>query len=433
MVSRLIILIPTLVACSLVRDLDDLPGPSGGGKASCLDLSPPGNVQTDLSGPTAPFKVPSSYLGMHVSPTDPNGGSAIAPPKYPYGYIRNFEVGSGSNLVQRGFWQSIETAEAPQGQPGVFEWKHIDAWMDANPGHPVIWMIYGTPTFYQKYSDQNDVDWGGDLPRGLHNPPSDEKHYALARYAQAVKARYGARIAAFEVWHEPTLSYGDAGNYSKRCDDSITDENVCPVAHRYFSGSASDLANIAYTLNSAGLDVPILGGGFVDQWGGGQHSVSRFLDAPVTLPGGSGTGKDHVQALSIHFLDYNFTPADLADHIDGYQQKLKNSGVGSLSLWLTQSAAAAPGVFGDTDDRAPTNIKRWAMIGAAKQLQSYVLYAHADPTTARQTLSDPVHNPAVQAAISARHELGGKTICEAYLLTDGRVWLVTAEDGALVE
>ena len=424
-------LLPALAACSFVRDLDDLPGESHA-SMSCPTLAPPGIVQTDLTGSAAPFQVPQNYLGMHVSPADPDTGAPISAPQYAYGYLRNLKVGSGSKGVERGFWQNIEIAETPEGQSGVYEWTHIDKWLEANPDHPVIWVIYGTPTFYQKYADQNDDYWGGNLPRGMHNPPADEKHYALKRYAQAVKTRYGARIAAFEVWDAPTLSYGDAGNYSKRCDPSITDTNECPEQRR-FSGNASDLANIAYTLNQAGLDTPILGAGFVDQWEAEQYSVTRFLNAPVTLPGGSGTGKDHVQALSIQFFDYAFTPADLIVHIDGYRAKLDSAGIGNLPLWLTASGAAGTGSFLAGDSRAPTHIKRWAMIGAAKRLQSYVLYAHAEPGSAIPSLGDPVNDAAVQAAIADSYNLGGKTICDARLLSDGRVWLVTREGGASLE
>jgi hypothetical protein len=249
----------------------------------------------------------------------------------------------------------------------------------------------------------------------------------LRNYVRAVKARYGSQIVAFEAWNEPTLPWGQSpSSYNERWTPAWGNANAPSNPAPFFSGTASDLANIAYTLNTAGLGVPILGAAFVDQSAADRHTVTRFLNAPVTLAGGSGTGKSHIQALSIHYYDYNFDPTQLATHINGYRAKLAASGVGSLPIWGTETGAEAGGVFRESDPRAPVNIERWVLIAAAKGLRSMVLYAHVSGAEAVRYLGDPINNPNVISALDRAYTISGQTICNAAILNDNRVWVTTA-------
>jgi len=388
---------------------------------SCPSRQAPGPVKTVLNNAATPFQVPSHFMGMHrslnVASWMTNAFSEIPAPQYNYGIVRNLRV-EVDGQEERGFWANIEVA------PGVYDWSYMDKWFAANAGHPVMFMIYGTPSFYQKYPGEAArwPSW-----RGIASPPTDAGHAALKRFAQTVKSRYGSQVVAFEAWNEPTLPWtGGKTSYDDRWSPAWGQANGQYHAP-FFSGSASDLANIAYTLNTADLGVPVLGAAFVDSWSQGASTVDRFLNAPITLPGGWGTGKDHIQGLSTHFYDYNFAPDVLAQHIDGYQAKLDSAGVGHLPIWGSETGAEDGGIFNEYDWRAPTSIQRWVLIGASKKMQSLVLYGHFGGNSPWKYLGGPTYNQDVIAALDNAYQVGGKTICDAAILQDGRVWVTTAE------
>ena len=388
---------------------------------SCPAQQAPGAVKTVLNHSSNPVLVPDHFMGMHrslhVASWMTNAFSEIPAPQYNYGIVRNLRV-EVDGQEERGFWSNIELA------PGVYDWRYMDKWFAANAGHPVLYMIYGTPTFYQKYPNE-PARWPS--WRGIASPPSDAGHAALKRYAQAVKARYGSQVVAFEVWNEPTLPWtGGKASYDDRWSPEWGRANGQSAAP-FFSGSASDLANIAFTLSSAQLGVPVLGAAFVDMWSSGATTVDRFLNAPVTLPGGWGRGKDHIQGLSTHFYDYSFAPERLAQHIDGYQAKLDSAGVGHLPIWGTETGGENGGVFNQYDWRAPLSIQRWVLIGASKKLQSLILYGHFGGNTPWKYLGGTTYNQDVIAALDNAYGIGGKTICDAAILQDGRVWVTTAQ------
>lgn len=389
---------------------------------SCVAATPPSAVARELVTPLAPVTVPAHFMGIHRSLNQPEwisrARTPIPAPSYRYGYVRTLKA-DVDGLEERAFWSNIEM------RPGEYDWSSMDKWMSANDGHPVVWLVYGTPTFYQKYPGEPSrwPSWSG-----IASPPTEAGHAALARYVQAVKARYGKRIAAFEVWNEPTLPWdGRENSYDDRWTPAWGWANSPANPQPFFAGSASDLANIAYTLRRAGLGVPILGAGFADQDKPAQHSVTRFLNAPVTLPGGSGTGKDQIDGLSIHFYDYSRNPAMIIDVIDRYRAKLADAGVAHLPVWGTETGAEGSGSFTRNDARAPRSIQRWVWLAAARRLESLILYGHISGSGAETFLGDPIGNSSVIAALDEASNIGGAQICHAALLVDDRVWIHTRD------
>ncbi|MEZ5653241.1 MAG: hypothetical protein R3E87_22130 [Burkholderiaceae bacterium] len=162
---------------------------------------PPAPVRLELITPGTVVKVPRHFVGTHLSLHTPHwkddGGKPIPPPTYPYGYVRTLSAEVGG-LSERAFWSSIETRR------GRYDWRAMDQWMAATTGHPVIWTVYGTPSFYQRYPDEPSrwPSWPG-----IASPPTDAGYAALTRFVAAVARRYGKRIAAFEVWNEPSLPW----------------------------------------------------------------------------------------------------------------------------------------------------------------------------------------------------------------------------------
>jgi len=142
---------------------------------SCPVREAPGPVKTILNTAADPIQVPSHFMGMHrslnVASWMTNAFSEIPAPQYNYGVVRNLRV-EVDGQEERGFWSNIEVA------PGVYDWSYMDKWFAANAGHPVMFMIYGTPSFYQKYPGEPSrwPSW-----RGIGSPPSNAGHEALKR------------------------------------------------------------------------------------------------------------------------------------------------------------------------------------------------------------------------------------------------------------
>ncbi len=394
-------------------------------ETGCSAATAPGPVQTSIVTPGAPVDVPAHFMGMHRGLHVPahlaDAYAAVPAPAYPYGFVRNLKA-EVDGAYESGFWSNIELS------PGIYTWTRIDKWVQDAAGHPIIWLIYGTPAFYQKYP--NEASMWPSWP-GIASPPTNEGHAALVDFTRAVKARYGSQIVAFELWNEPTFPWtkGET-SYSDRWSPAWASANG--AGPPFFSGSASDLANIAYTLNNADLGVPILGGGFVNAWAPESNSLSRFLDAPVTLPGGSGTGKNHIQAVSSHFYDYDFTPETILEQMLGYRSKLDAAGLKGMPIWNTETGAEADGRFFAGDLRAPVNVQRWVLLGAASGLRSLVLYGHFAGDEAIKYLGDPVGNASLIASLTEASAIGGQTICHAAVLNDGRVWINTRQGQAFV-
>lgn len=122
-----------------------------------------------LKAPAGPA-IGASLFGLHVPDV------TAAPPTLQYEWLRLWDAKTG--------WEPLEQNR------GTYYWKWIDdavAFAEST-GKKVMYVFGDTP------------GWAGPSPA---YPPVDINEYR--RYVQAVVARYGNRIAAFEVWNEPNL------------------------------------------------------------------------------------------------------------------------------------------------------------------------------------------------------------------------------------
>ena len=122
-----------------------------------------------LDAPAGPA-IPASFFGLHIP--DLTGPT----PPLPYEWLRLWDAKTG--------WEPLEQNR------GTYYWKWIDdavAYAEAN-GKKVMYVFGDTP------------GWAGPSPA---YPPVDIAEYS--RYVNAVVARYGNRIDAYEVWNEPNL------------------------------------------------------------------------------------------------------------------------------------------------------------------------------------------------------------------------------------
>ena len=135
-------------------------------------------------------KVPLDYLGLHSD----HGVSRKAPaPTYPYDAIRSHDVDNGHDLPATQ-WADIEK------KPGVYDWRMVDKWFETHPKKTRIWVLFGTPRFYQKYPNERFVF--PHLPGG-GSPPKDPQ--VAANFIKALLARYPGQIQFVEIWNEPNF------------------------------------------------------------------------------------------------------------------------------------------------------------------------------------------------------------------------------------
>ena len=316
--------------------------------------------------------------------------------------------GPGTELF---FWRNVETS------PGVYNFSKADAFVAALPAATkIIVTIYGTPQFYARYPNEPGMwpSWPGSLspPSAGHMP----KVGALVR--EYLKRSWANRIVAFEIWNEPLFrwdtpptEYGDAGRMTP---EWATANGTA----RFYSGSASELANIAYEVyqNRAGREVLL--GAIEDPLNGANNVLQRILNAPVTV-GGSGPAKNFATGVSTHYYDFANDMRKFADGI------AKVRTVTSLPVWHTEG--------GGWDNAVPDNILAMGLIAASNGLKSEIPYVHTGPSDHEQIqhFGVPANDPGLVTRLNQLHSLNGQTICNAGVVSQSGVtkWWVKTSSG----
>jgi hypothetical protein len=373
-------------------------------EAASAAAKPPSAVKQWLIEPGgAAFKVPLDYLGLHSD----HGVSGKAPaPTYPYDAIRSHDVDNGRDLPATQ-WADIEKA------PGVYDWRLTDRWIETHSDKTRIWVLFGTPRFYQKHPGERFVF--PHLPGG-GSPPSDPQ--VAANFIKALLQRYPGKIQFVEIWNEPNFGPGTDPERDRWTPG-------LPEAG-WFTGSASDLAELARVVKGVlPADVKLMAAGWAWQAKDDQmtpsNSVLRFAQAPDRA---GGFGRDHVDALSVHLYTYNFDPNPTIAELRTYEVLFDRCGYSrALPRYVTETGAWYPGMF--TADRpSPADkariLKRWCMIPAMLGYRGVYLYKHSE----LGTMGDPARAPAVAGAIGEMREgLRGRTVAAAALLDDDTLWM----------
>lgn len=374
----------------------------------CDPVVAPSNIAQTLVTPATAVVVPPEFTGTHYEATDFLGNPLVAP-QYDYGYIRTLKAAINAN-EEVGFWSNIETS------PGVYDFSQMDQWMALSGNRPVIWTIYGTPSFYQKYPNEPSLwNWVG-----IQSPPADVHLDKLEMFVAAVKAQYPNRDIKFELWNEPTLPWnGTSTDYNDRWTPQWGAANAPWEPRPFYSGTASDFANMLWALSAH----DVMPAGFVAAWESDQHTITRISNAPVTATGGSGKGSDYFEDISVHYYSYNHDPKEVLAQIAGYRSKVP---VGT-KIYVTEIGGFGSGAFNANDPRAVTEGARWFLLMAALGMQSAIVYAQISNPEATAALSDAPNNPAVQQMLTLMYSLRGQTITNAWCLTDGSVVVTTAD------
>jgi hypothetical protein len=124
--------------------------------------------------------VPTSYFGMHLSNV-----TGVTWPKVYFGTSRTVDAVDGAGGVNAVFWKDIETAR------GVYSWTHLDNIMATYQAHNLS-VIY---TF------MNVPGWANGNAGDAVPPTSLQDFYD---FVTALATRYKGKIAAYEMWNEPS-------------------------------------------------------------------------------------------------------------------------------------------------------------------------------------------------------------------------------------
>ncbi|MGE0698653.1 MAG: hypothetical protein AB7O57_06115 [Hyphomicrobiaceae bacterium] len=357
-----------------------------------------------------PFRVPLDYVGLH---SDHGLGKAVPAPTYAYDATRAIDVDDGIDMPATQ-WSLIER------EPGSYDWRAVEAWIKAHPGKTRIWVLFGTPTFHQKYPGE---PWRYPYLPGGGSPPRDPA--AAARFIRSLLDRFPGQIRFIEVCNEPNFGYGpgaSAGRWTKAMGRP-----------GFFTGTPEDLAALSRSVRAVlPKGVELMAGAWEGQSEGGSplNSLLRFSRAS---DGAGGFGRDHVDALSVHSYTYHHDPNKMIAELRGYRQRFAEAGYRpGLAAYVTEAGAEAPGTWSATHPPLADKVrimKRWLLIPAALGYSGTYLYKHS----IMPTLGDPAREPALGAAITAmRDALRGRLLVEAARLIDDSIWLSFA-DGTTVE
>ena len=390
---------------------------------NCAPITPPTVVQQQFVYNTAPVRVPNTLVGIHGATHD-SGGVEYPNPPFVYDFVRSHGASTQplSGEQDQAFttmWRGMEKS------PGVYDFAMARRWAQKFD-KPIMWTFFGTPEFYAKYNDGS-----ADAYRGVgindkflypgagnfNSPPADPQR--LVDYARALLADpvLGPRIISFELWNEALFPTDGADRWSVQWGAAHYAD--FGAVQPWFSGTRGDMAGMAKALKDANLGRPLYACGFVDAHSGvaGQHT----FDAVLNATSGGVALKDMLGGVSVHWYDYSGENLNaFVRDMTNYRSRLDNLGKPNLPLLNTET-----GDFNGT--MSSTQVQRLILVAAATKLQTLALYRYSNDDAGHH-MGDPVTNAATQAGITAaRNAVSGKNICEAAILSDGRVWVHTSD------
>ncbi|MGE0315577.1 MAG: hypothetical protein AB7P21_28530 [Lautropia sp.] len=341
----------------------------------------------------APVAVPAAFVGLHTH----RWPGASATPSYGYGTARSHNYfGDDSSLGL--LWYAINTAD------GVYDWTRMDRWVETNhaAGKRLIYTVYGTPAWCASDTRVKDP---------YHQPGGDSRPRDLgcvSRFVDALVRRYNAgptrRIQLIEIWNEPNFE-----------------------GYVYWRDSASDLAALGRSVyraaKAADPGIKVLWPAFVE-WYTAPVVWKDNLAYGNAPDGAGGVGKDWADGFAFHFYGYNTGMDDLMDNQESALKTLAALGKPQWQTWNTEIGMGDGWGRTQSAEVQAQLIRRWLALSAAYGNQVAALYAHDS-----ENLGYPDRNPVTAAAIDEAHRrLAGKTIREAGVLQDGRVWIVFGDN-----
>lgn len=345
--------------------------------------------------PALPRTVEVSYFGMHFHrlvrrPGERHPGTAW--PALAIGTLRLWDSDTR--------WGDV----APRA--GEWNFDRMDAYVDAAALHSasVLYTLGSPPRWASARPDEP-----GPYGPGSAAEPRNLAHWG--EYVRRVVERYRGRIAAYELWNEPSFS-------------DIERDRGAPG---FYTGDVATMVRMGQiaraTIDTFDPAARLLTPGFVN----GSDRLGLFL---------SRGGAALVDAVAYHF--YARTCARLRSEVAEVRALMKQYGVANLPLWNTECGietnppeAPIPAGMAErvTEETAAETLAQLLLLGAALGLERFYYYAwdngHSgmiDTTGAerpRQVAMRRVQAWLLGARIVAVEPFGG----------DG--WLIRAQSGSL--
>ena len=280
-----------------------------------------------------------AYFGVHlhrlvVQPAD----HAVETrwPELDFGSLRLWDSGTR--------WADI----APSA--GTWNFERLDKYVGTANSHnaSVLYTLGSPPRWASARPDEA-------CPYGLGCAAEAARAELWEDYVRHVAARYGNKIAAYELWNEPKLS--DIGR----------DRN----AAGFYSGSVAQLVSMAKSartvLDAVAPKALLCTPGFTN----GPDRLELFLAAG---------GAKYVQAVCYHF--YAGNSGDFVRQVGAIRTIMKRYGVERLPLWNTETGVevhatsnAATGMIARTHEDATAFLSQLLILGAASGIEHFYYYA----------------------------------------------------------
>jgi hypothetical protein len=342
---------------------------------------------------TGSVAVPTTFSGLHAHRWP--GGSSPAP-TYGYGTVRSLNYDPADNLGI--LWYGINKSD------GYYDWSKMDQWVQTHysAGKQLIYSLYGTPAWCSSNTSASDMynQPGGDrMPRSLT---------CVQKFVDALVRRYNGngvrKLQMIEIWNEPDFA-----------------------GLPYWRDTATDLAKLGRTVyqTAKAVDpgIKVLWPSFV-HWSKGVTVWQNNLVYGQASDGAGGIGKNWADGFAFHFYAYETGMDRLMDYQETARKTLEALGKPNWEMFNTEMG------FGDgyaatlSIELKAVLIQRWMALCAAYGNKMAVLYSHDG-----SNLGSPATSPQMAAAADEVHKrLAGKTIREAGVLTDGRVFVVFSDN-----
>ena len=272
----------------------------------------------------------AAYFGMHFHRLVPGPGNRTPTqwPAVPIGSLRLWDSATR--------WADI----APHRDRWDFE--RLDGYVESAEAHGAkILYTLGSPPRWAAARPDEDGPYGP----GSASPPASLADWQ--EYVERVVSRYRGRIAAYELWNEPTFS----------------DFQVDRVHPAFFTGSVAEMVSLARVARAsidrhdpaALLATP----GFVN----GPHRLQAFL---------AKGGASLVDVVAFHF--YAADATQFSSQIADVRTVMDATGLAHLPLWNSECGLdSAPGSDGST--LAADRMVQFLLLGAAQRLACFYYYA----------------------------------------------------------
>lgn len=398
--------------------------------------TPPGTVADAdwiVRSTDAPVVVPSTFLGLH---SDYVSGSSMANPNVQsyVGTHRSWDhdpdVTGASNIA----WAKVELTA------GNYTWTKLDAWVNANSGKQLIYVLGHTPSFYAKYYSSYSA-YGSGLPYSP-SPPTDWNK--AADFLIALLNKHSTENIIIELWNEPSFPWdttamtGDASRWTDAKAASLS------TSGKFYVGTPSELATgakvIRTRLNAAGKSAVKLFGP------GAESDGTNYAASPTTNDqykiwnapcDGGGVGRDYLDAYCYHIYEYASDVRNRLPEIRAYNAAAAAIAPGKPKH-MTEGGFITGWGYNQSDTVHSDNVVRLSFMLAALGAQSCCWYQCDSDNVAdnlkywatESTQAKIDTNAAFRSAMQTAAGVNGKTIVQACLTTDGgtkKVWLAYSD------